>query len=89
MTHALKICNQLMGATKEHSPPFYFNFEIYVWFELVVLNYSSLYTETKAMFCEWIIYKQSLLVLMARGDHWAKIVEQRAIKNRVQYIHCR
>jgi hypothetical protein len=24
-----------------------------------------------------------------RGDHWAKIVEQRAIKNRVQYIHCR
>jgi hypothetical protein len=25
----------------------------------------------------------------ARGDHWAKIVEQRAIKNRVQYIHCR
>jgi predicted amidohydrolase len=26
---------------------------------------------------------------IARGDHWAKIVEQRAIKNRVQYIHCR
>jgi hypothetical protein len=28
----------------------------------------------------------------SRGDHWAhwaKIVEQRAIKNRVQYIHCR
>ena len=25
----------------------------------------------------------------ARGDHWAKIVEQRVIKNRVQYIHCR
>ena len=25
----------------------------------------------------------------ARRDHWAKIVEQRAIKNRVQYIHCR
>jgi hypothetical protein len=25
----------------------------------------------------------------ARGDHWAKIVEQRAIKNRVQYIHCK
>jgi hypothetical protein len=24
-----------------------------------------------------------------RGDHWAKIVEQRAIKNKVQYIHCR
>jgi hypothetical protein len=24
----------------------------------------------------------------ARGDHWAKIVEQRAIKNRVQFIHC-
>jgi hypothetical protein len=24
-----------------------------------------------------------------RGDHWAKIVEQRAILNRVQYIHCR
>ena len=24
-----------------------------------------------------------------RGDHWRKIVEQRAIKNRVQYIHCR
>jgi hypothetical protein len=24
-----------------------------------------------------------------QGDHWAKIVEQRAIKNRVQYIHCR
>jgi hypothetical protein len=28
-------------------------------------------------------------LLVARGDHWAKIVEQRAIKNRVQYIHCR
>ena len=25
----------------------------------------------------------------SRGDHWAKIVEKRAIKNRVQYIHCR
>ena len=25
----------------------------------------------------------------SRGDHWAKIVEQCAIKNRVQYIHCR
>jgi hypothetical protein len=25
----------------------------------------------------------------ARGDHWAKIVEHRAIKNRVQYVHCR
>jgi hypothetical protein len=25
----------------------------------------------------------------SRGDHWAKIVEQRAIKNRVLYIHCR
>jgi hypothetical protein len=24
-----------------------------------------------------------------QGDHWAKIVEQCAIKNRVQYIHCR
>jgi hypothetical protein len=24
-----------------------------------------------------------------RGDQWAKIVEQRAIKNRVRYIHCR
>jgi hypothetical protein len=29
------------------------------------------------------------LVFWSRGDHWAKIVEQRAIKNRVQYIHCR
>jgi hypothetical protein len=29
------------------------------------------------------------LIIYARGDHWAKIVEQRAIKNRVQYIHCR
>jgi hypothetical protein len=25
----------------------------------------------------------------SRGDHWAKIVEQRAIINRVQCIHCR
>jgi hypothetical protein len=25
----------------------------------------------------------------SRGDHWAKIIEQRTIKNRVQYIHCR
>jgi hypothetical protein len=28
-------------------------------------------------------------LIAAQGDHWAKIVEQRAIKNRVQYIHCR
>ena len=27
--------------------------------------------------------------LLTRGDHWMKIVEQHAIKNRVQYIHCR
>jgi hypothetical protein len=27
--------------------------------------------------------------VVPRGDHWVKIVEQRAIKNRVQYIHCR
>jgi hypothetical protein len=25
----------------------------------------------------------------SRGDQWAKIVEQCAIKNRIQYIHCR
>jgi hypothetical protein len=24
-----------------------------------------------------------------QGDHWAKFVEQRVIKNKVQYIHCR
>jgi hypothetical protein len=36
----------------------------------------------------WITWSLEPEVL-PRGDHWAKIVEQRAIKNRVQYVHCR
>jgi len=36
-----------------------------------------------------IIYRSLLTSGYPWGDHWAKIVEQRAIKNRVQYIHCR
>jgi hypothetical protein len=28
-------------------------------------------------------------LMHSQGDHWVKIVEQHAIKNRVQYIHCR
>jgi hypothetical protein len=33
--------------------------------------------------------RQWIMLVLTRGDHWAKIVEQCAIKNRVQYIHCR
>jgi hypothetical protein len=31
----------------------------------------------------------NIVCKIPRGDHWAKTVEQRAIRNRVQYIHCR
>ena len=38
---------------------------------------------TRCSVCGWFNH------IWTRGDQWAKIVEQRAIKNRVQYIHCR
>jgi hypothetical protein len=41
------------------------------------------------LFCFGGMPKAWKCALNTRGDHWAKIVEQRAIKNRVQYIHCR
>ena len=36
----------------------------------------------------WPNYYPLISPVWAWGDYWAKIVEQRVIKNRVQYIHC-